>query len=292
MQALRAFEAAGRRLSFSDAATELFVTPGAVGYQIRSLEHLLGTPLFVRGTRSVRLTPAGVAYMATVRQVFDLLTDGTRAVRGPTRAVLRVSLLASFAVNWLIPRLPRFAAVHPDIDLQFEPMIAHADLETGETDLAIRYGPGGWPGVRAHRFLLERFAPVCSPALASGSSPIVHPNDLLGHVLLLSQAREPFEWLAWAASSDFDFAQATTWMLHDYNIVLEAAVSGQGVAIGRASLVADRLRSGELVEPLGPARPHGGIGHWLVTRHGKQSPEAAAFSAWILHEAKATTQSD
>ena len=286
MPALRAFEAAGRHLSFRRAAAELLVTPSAISHQIQRLEQDLGAALFLRKTRAIALTPAGERYLDGVRRAFDLLEAETRSARAPERAVLRVSLLASFATHWLVPRLGRFAAAHPEIELRLEPSNALADVKGGEADLAIRYGTGGWPEVEAIQLMPDRIAPVVSPALLQRGPPIEKPADLLHHTLLLSYAREPIEWPAWSAAHGFDLARARTLMLHDYNIVLEAALAGQGVAMGRHSLIAERLRSGALVMPLGgPPFAPPGLGHRLVTRLGPLPPPAAAFITWIRGEA-------
>jgi LysR family glycine cleavage system transcriptional activator len=286
LPALRAFEAAGRHLSFRRAAAELLVTPSAISHQIQRLEQDLGATLFLRKTRAIALTPAGERYLDGVRRAFDLLEAETLSVRAPERAVLRVSLLASFATHWLVPRLGRFAAAHPKIELRLEPSNTLADVRGGEADLAIRYGMGGWPEVEAERLMPDQIAPVVSPALLERGPPIAQPADLLHHTLLLSYAREPIEWPAWATAHGFDLARARTLMLHDYNIVLEAALAGQGVAMGRHSLIGERLRSGALVTPLGgqPFAPPG-LGHWLVTRPGPLPPPATAFIAWIRGEA-------
>jgi LysR family glycine cleavage system transcriptional activator len=289
LPALRAFEAAGRHLSFRRAAEELLVTPSAISHQVQRLERELGTALFRRKTRAIALTPAGERYLDGVRRAFDLLAEETRAVRAPERAVLRVSLLASFATHWLVPRLGRFAAAHPDVELRLEPSNALVDLKGGEGDLAIRYGTGGWPEVEATLLMPDRIAPVVSPALLERGPPIAAPADLLHHTLLLSYAREPIEWPAWSAAHGFDLARARTLMLHDYNIVLEAALAGQGVAMGRHALIGERLRAGALVEPLGgPPFAPPGLGYWLVTRPGPLPPPVAAFIDWIRGEAAAS----
>lgn len=288
LPALRAFEAAGRHLSFRRAAAELLVTPSAVSHQVQKLEQHLGTTLFLRRTRAIALTPAGERYLDGVCRAFDLLEDETRTLQSPGRTVLRVSLLASFATHWLVPRLPRFAAAHPEIELSLDPSNALADLKRGMADLAIRYGTGGWPDVEAELLIADRIAPVISPALLRQGPPITRPADLLQHTLLLSYAPQPIEWPAWSAAHEFDLTRARTLMLHDYNIVLEAALAGQGVAMGRHTLIAERLRSGALVEPLGgPPFTPPGLGHWLVTRPGSLPPPVAAFAAWIRAEAAA-----
>lgn len=178
---LRAFEAAARRLSFSLAGEELFVTQSAISHHIQRLEAELGVTLFERRTRAVALTPAGQAYYERVHAAFELLRQGTDEARAPAAArhTLKVGLLASFATRWLAPRLPGFASAHPDIDLQLLPAIGLADVAAGEVDVAIRYGRGTWPGLRARRLMPERLSVVCAPSLVAGRRRPRSPADLL-----------------------------------------------------------------------------------------------------------------
>ncbi|WP_420993081.1 transcriptional regulator GcvA [Cupriavidus sp. 30B13] len=293
---LRAFEAAARRLSFSQAAQELFVTQGAVSHHIQRLESDLGVALFERRTRAVALTPAGQAYYAQVHAAFELLRLGTGQIRAaaPARAALTVGLLASFATRWLAPRLPAFAAAHPGIDLQLRPDIALADVAAGEVDMAIRYGRGAWPGVRAQLLMPERLSVVCAPALVAGAGRPRQPQDLLRHPLLASHARQPFEWDAWARRFGVDLRQAQTVHLHDYNIVVEAALAGQGLCMGRHRLIAPQLAAGTLVEALpGTVLEDPRIGWWLVMPPGAPGEPARALRAWladtVAREAAAAT---
>ncbi|MDF3839698.1 transcriptional regulator GcvA [Cupriavidus basilensis] len=281
---LRAFEAAARRLSFSQAAQELFVTQGAVSHHIQRLESDLGVALFERRTRAVALTEAGQAYYTQVHAAFELLRQGTEQLRAPAaaRTTLTVGILASFATRWLAPRLPAFSAAHPGIDLQLRPDIALADVAGGEVDVAIRYGRGAWPGVRARQLMPERLSVVCAPALIAGRKRPRQPQDLLRHALLASHARQPFEWDAWARRFGLDLGRAQTVHLYDYNIVVEAALAGQGMAMGRHRLIAPQLASGALVQALPDAvleDPR--IGWWLVMPRGAPGEAALAFRNWL-----------
>jgi LysR family glycine cleavage system transcriptional activator len=287
---LRAFEAAARRLSFSLAAQELFVTQSAISHHIQRLESELGVALFERRTRAVALTPAGQAYYEHVHAAFELLRQGTDAIRAPTaaRATLKVGLLASFATRWLAPRLPAFAAAHPDIDLQLQPDIGLADVAGGEVDVAIRYGRGGWPGVASRLLMGERLSVVCAPSLIAGRKRPRTPDDLLRHPLLASHAKQPFEWDAWARQFGMDLGRAQTVRLHDYNIVVEAALAGQGLAMGRHRLIAPHLASGALVEALPETvleDPR--IGWWFVAPRGALTPQAKALHDWLVQAAQA-----
>ena len=284
LAALRAFEAAGRHLSFSKAGDELLVSQSAVSHHIRTLEASLGVPLFQRAVRAVSLTPEGARYLATVRQAFDLLVEGTDAVAAGTKATVRVSLLASFATHWLVPRLGRFRARHPGIDLALDPAVGLVDIETSGADLAIRYGQGQWPGVDARKLMDERIAPVVSPALLARGPAIAAPADLLAHEILFSYSRSLFEWDGWGRAARLDLSTARRSLLHDYNIVLQAALDGQGVAIGRRRLIRDKLAAGLLVQPLA-LTVQAGIGWWLVLPRRKPARAAAAFVDWLVEEA-------
>ncbi|MFJ1252061.1 LysR substrate-binding domain-containing protein [Cupriavidus sp. CuC1] len=282
---LRAFEAAARRLSFSLAGQELFVSQSAVSHHIQRLESDLGVALFERRARAVALTPAGQAYYAKVHAAFELLREGTEQVRSPAsaRTTLTVGLLASFGTRWLAPRLQAFSLAHPGIDLQLRPDIALADVAGGEVDVAIRYGRGAWPGVQAQQLMPERLSVVCVPGLIAGPDRPAKPQDLLRFPFLSSHARQPFEWDAWSRRFGLDLGQAQTVHLHDYNIVVEAALAGQGIAMGRHRLIAQQLASGALVQALPDAvLDDPGIGWWLVAPRGALGEAASAFRAWLL----------
>jgi LysR family glycine cleavage system transcriptional activator len=292
---LRAFEAAARRLSFSLAAQELFVTQSAISHHIQRLESELGVALFERRTRAVALTPAGQAYYEHVHAAFELLRQGTDDIRAPAtaRATLKVGLLASFATRWLAPRLPAFAAAHPGIDLQLQTDIGLADVAGGEVDVAIRYGRGGWPGIASRLLMAERLSVVCAPALIAGRKRPRTANDLLRHPLLASHARQPFEWDAWSRRFGMDLGRAQTVRLHDYNIVVEAALAGQGLAMGRHRLIAPHLASGALVDALpGTVLEDPRIGWWFVAPRGALKPLAQAFHDWLAASATAEADAD
>ncbi|WP_029972013.1 transcriptional regulator GcvA [Paraburkholderia graminis] len=286
---LRAFEATARLLSFSLAAQELFVTQSAISHQVQKLEADLGVALFERRARAVELTVAGQAYYAKVHAAFELLRQGTREARAPMSKLttLTVGLLASFATRWLAPRLESFHQAHPHIDLQLQPEIALADVCGGEVDVAIRYGRGRWSDVHAQRLMPERLSVVCAPAVLAGANRPREPQDILRYPLLTSHSRQPFEWDAWAHRFGVDLRNARTVQLHDYNIVVEAALAGQGIAMGRHNLISPQLASGGLVQALPDTiLDEPGIGWWLVTPKAGMSKAASAFCAWLTETAR------
>ena len=214
-----------------------------------------------------------------------MIEDGARDIRKDA-AVVRVSLLPSFAANWLVPRLPRFREMYPDIVLDLDPTLEVVDLKTGMTDLAIRYGVGRWPDVEADLLMAERLAPVLSPALLGSARPLLEPADLLQHTLLLT--RSPFDWKLWAKTAGLDFTKARTMQLVDYNVVIQAAVEGQGVGLGRATLVRDRVSAGGLVAPFPFTMSHEGASYWLLTsRTSFPSESVTLFKRWLMDEAQA-----
>jgi LysR family transcriptional regulator, glycine cleavage system transcriptional activator len=292
---LHAFEAAARRLSFRLAAEELCVTPSAISQRIQNLESNLGVALFQRRTRSIALTSEGQALYEKVHDAFELMRTGTAQARARAsqRSTITIGLLASFASRWLVPRLPNFQSAHPAIDLQLRPDISLADVAGGEVDMAIRYGRGAWPSVRSLQLMKERLSLVCAPALLEKTTALRSPRNILSFPLLTSHTQQPFEWQAWADHFNVDLNGIRTMHLHDYNIVVEAALAGQGIAMGRHRLISRHLRSGALIQPL----PHAvlddpAIGWWLVLPHGTLRDEARAFHDWLVETAKLDSLGD
>lgn len=287
MLTLRAFEAVARHLSFVKAARELSVTQSALSHQVQKLETYLECRLFVRRTRAIELTEAGRAYQSEVRQALETIATATRSLRrlAPAPKVLRIGLLASFATMWLAPRLSGFMSANPDIHVELVPSYDLADVAGGEVELAIRYGKGGWPNVSALRLMSERLYPVCSPQYKTRWLAAQHDSKQPGLApgpLLTAQAAVPFEWLDWAKQLRVDISQSPSLMLHDYNIVVQAAVSGQGIAMGRERLIRQRLQEGSLVQLLPDAIYEGEIGYWLVTGDEPLGSAAQCCADWLI----------
>lgn len=283
LTALRAFEAAARHLSFKHAAAELSLTPTAISHQIRQLEDRIGVRLFVRGTRRVDLTPAGQSLFPALRDGFDAMARAVQAVRPGTRPRgLVLSTTMAFASRWLLPRLARFAAAHPDIALHLHTSDETVDLLGGAAQLAVRYGPGRYPDLNATPLLPSRFAPVCAPGLG------VHtPADLarvarIGFAWLRRDAATP-DWPLW-----FEHAGCAPLprQLHfsDEVHAIQAAIAGQGVALVNLALVSDELRSELLCQPFGPELVGHGF-HLVWPERDDANPDLAAVRAWLLAEA-------
>ncbi|MCK6191093.1 LysR substrate-binding domain-containing protein [Pseudomonas sp. EYE_354] len=274
--ALRAFEAVARHLSFIKAAHELSVTQSALSHQVHKLEAFLGKPLFIRRTRAIDLTADGQQYYAHIRPALDAIAAATREQRvAPSATVLRIGLLASFAALWLAPRLAGFLERHPHIQVELLPAIPLANVAAAEVDLAIRYGKGDWPDVQATRLMAEVISPVCSPAFKAGQR---HNAPLL-----MATSHRPFEWTDWSRHYHVNLEHHPRVMLHDYNIVVEAAVAGQGIAMGRRRLIERRLQDGSLVEAFDWPPYHSDIGYWLITPNGPASEAAECFGQWLKH---------
>lgn len=281
--ALRAFEAAARHMSFTLAAAELCVTQAAISHQVRQLEHWLGHPMFTRRGHALSLTQKGTAYLAELSQVFDQMAAATERVRDKQEGPLRISVLPSFASRWLLPRLPAFRARHPDVELR---VTSSVQLWSGDDafDIGIRSGLGRWPGLKADLIAREFLSPVCSPALAAGPPALKRPEDLKRVALLHDQPRAA--WQQWCQHTDVPLDLSQGLVFNDAALVLQAAIEGQGVALGRLMLAADDLRKGRLVRLFEHALPND-YSYWIVyARSSAQRPEVAAFRSWLLEEAR------
>lgn len=292
LNALRAFEAAARHLSFTKAAEELHVTQAAVSHQVKTLEDHIGVALFRRRNRAILLTEAGQSYLPAVRDALDAIADATRRVsarreRGP----LRISVLPSFAAKWLLPRLPRFRERHPDIDVLISTSTELVDLHQDDIDAAIRFGRGGYSDLDVTFLMGEMVFPVCSPRLLDGPHPLRRPEDLARHTLLhdeVSGAPDDPDWVAWLAMAEVTGVDPERGPGYsDSGLVLQAAIAGQGVALGRTSLAHDDMTAGHLVMPFGPALRSGYTYRMVCTRTKAQDFRVQAFRDWLLEAVRA-----
>jgi LysR family glycine cleavage system transcriptional activator len=287
LNALKAFEAAARHLSFSKAADELHLTHGAVSRAIRDLERELGRPLFVRTTRSVRLTPAGASYAAEVRSALDQIAAATAVAREqPSSGVLNVSTIDSFAARWLVPRLARFRRQHPDIDVRLSGTERLADFVTDGIDIAVRYGRGQYPGLAAELLMKEDLVPVCSPKLLEGPHPLRSPADLRHHTLIHDDFMTTWAmWLAMAGLRGIDATRGP--IFSSSNLAVQAAVQGEGVVLGRTALIADDLAAGRLVRPFALSLPAELAYYVVYPPRAITRAKVKAFRDWLLAEAAA-----
>ena len=289
LNGLRAFEAAARHLSFTQAAFELNVTQTAISHQIRRLEEELGIRLFIRKNRALALTPKARDYLPGVRAAFnDLRLATDRLLRRDDDNVLTVSTLASLAAKWLLPRLSQFQEAHPRIDVRITTSTGLVDFRGGGVDAAIRYGRGHWAGLRADWLMADELFPVCSPKLLEGDKPLRRPEDLAHHTLLHSSGGYDEDWRLWltAAGLPTNISRQPGLTFDLILMTVQAAIDGIGVAMGRTSYVQDDIAKGRLVVPFHIALP-ADAGFYLVSPEAvADPPKLAAFRQWLLASTK------
>lgn len=277
--ALRAFESAGRLLSFKRAAAELNVTESAISHQIRRLERDLGAELFERRHRAIALTPAGRAYLGIVQQAHRDLLNGTTSIHGAGKAQIRLSLLPALAEHWLMPRLGSLLGALPDIAISVFVSSELVDLDRDEIDIAIRYGAGTWPRCRVQHLMDETVFPVAHPKLARrlGSHGAERALEAAKGFKLLQNLQHPEEWGPWLPDLARQRDPGDVVRLETSALVLRAAVEQLGVAIGRRPFVDEFLASGDLVR-LSKKEITTGKGHFILTPLGRKGESAAIRS--------------
>ena len=288
---LRGFESAARHLSFTKAAAELFLTQSAVSRQIQSLEDFLGAPLFERRHKALALTDAGITYYRTVAAVLGELREATQRLRERAhRHVLTVTSTVSFASMWLVPRLARFQKEHPEIDVRVSATPLVVDMEREGIDLAIRDCPDGTAPAGAVRLMGEQICAVCSPAYLSGAGgALAEPSQLRHHVLLALHdpaGRWPWlQWTSWLEAAGLEDLQPAGRLSYDqYDQVIQAALHGQGVALGRMTLVNRMIRGGQLIALFGSRRQLTRAFHAVFSRGASARPEVRRFVEWMQRE--------
>lgn len=287
LNGLCTFEAVARHLSMTSAARELHVTQTAVSHQVRQLEQHLAARLLVRAHGRLSLTPQGRAWATALGDVFARLHAANRRLRtAPSRPVVSITAIPSFAAGWLVPRLGGFLARHRDVDVRISPTEALVDLVAEEIDVGIRYGTGRYPGMTVDKLLDDAWLVVCAPSLA----PRVRRLDDLHRVQLLRDD-QPDGWESWLAARgirDLDVRRGPE--LTDSAMVVDAAIRGQGVALARWSLAADALATGKLVRPFPRVRavPTGRAYYLVALADTLLRREVAAFRTWLVDEIAAS----
>lgn len=292
LNALRAFEAAARHMSFTKAADELAVTPAAVSQQVRSLEAFLGQPLFRRRNRTLLLTDAAQACLPYIRDGFERFAEGLdRLAAAEEGGVLAVSVAPSFASKWLVPRLDRFREQHPAIDVWVSAAMELVDFARDNVDIAIRYGAGRYPGLKVERLLAECVFPVCSPQLLGGDHPLRTPDDLRHHTLLhddssLDDASCP-NWAMWLKAAAVKGVDGSRGLhFNQSSLAVEAAVGGRGVVLAKSALASDDIAAGRLVKPFEMSVPVD-FAYYLVSPESRaELPKVVQFRDWIMETAK------
>jgi LysR family transcriptional regulator, glycine cleavage system transcriptional activator len=284
LNGLRAFEAAARHLSFTRAADELNVTQTAISHQIRRLEEQLGLKLFVRRNRALALTREAESYLPAVRAAFEDLRRATQRLKRPRRdGLLTVSTLASLAAKWLLPRVVAFQEAHPGLEVRVSASTHLVDFGREEIDMAVRYGRGDWPGLRAQWLMAEDIFPVCSPSLLKGPHPLQRPEDLAHHTLLhATLSRE--DWQLWltAAGLPTELAQRRGLTFDQSFMCIQAAIEGLGIALGRSAFVEADIAAGRLVVPFDVVLPAEAGFYIVAPEETADDPKIALFREWLI----------
>ncbi len=292
LNALRAFEAAARLLSFQKAAEELFVTPSALSYQIKQLEEQLQTPLFQRMNRAVELTSAGQRLYPGVHEGFEHLQAAVKTVgRIRQDKVLVVSSGPAFAAKWLAPRIYRFVDQHPDVELRIAASLKLTDFNTDEVDVGLRFGSGDYHDLYVEPLFSEAVLPLASPQLLERFGGSLAVDDLKVVTLLHDDSTsfmpQQSTWTRWLDSCGIrgvDASRGPRFSHADHG--LDAAVDGAGVVLGRLSLAMRDIRSGRLVAPFSDYL-RASAGFYFVAPHAAlELPRVAIFHQWLREEAR------
>lgn len=296
---LRGFEAAARHLSFTEAAAELFITQSAVSRQIKALEERIGVPLFVRRNRGLALTESGEALYRAVShalgQIAEAIDRAQASQRGPT---LNITASVAFSALWLVPRLPKFRGLRPDVDVRLSATSQVLDLERDHLDVAIRYCAPQAAPEDAVRLFGADVVPVCAPGLASDPKrPLRKPHDLAAHVLLhYDDPSHPMPWHAWSTWLEAAGVPGlrTAGALHFSHLdhAIRAAVAGEGIALGTRDVLGDLFARGDLIMPFAQASPANRAYFALIADRAKSRGEARQFVDWLRQEVAAGPQAD
>lgn len=292
LTSLRAFVATARHLNFVRAAEELHVTSAAVGQQIRLLEDYLGQPLFNRVRGQLQLTPAGRSLMPGLTDAFDaVLAAMSQFAAGDQEQPIRVSVAPSFASKWLIPRLEALRRAAPGLQVLLDASTQLTDLDTGDADCVIRYGSGAYPGLAVDPLFSEAILPVCSPEFADRHGLWNRPEAIEGVPLLHEEGAEHDhscpDWQAWLRAEGLSYRLSQGgFRLNQSSLVLDAALAGQGLGLGKIRLAEAEIRSGRLVSPFGSPQPVSFSYYFATTAHKARLMRVDLFRSWLLGEAR------
>jgi len=283
---LRAFEAAARHRSFKHGAAELCVTQAAVSHQIKALEDALGTALFVRRTREVEPTAEAERLLAVLTRALDDIEAATLEASGTTlTGDLHLSAAPFYGNRWLLPRLDRFHADHPGLNVSVSLSFEVVDLAASGYDAALRFGTGEWPGLTAIRIHRDRVGPVCAPHCVAGRQLPLDPEDI-AQQSLATTSRLDGEWEAWFAAADHEASGGLDLIVHrNRALAFDAALSGQAVCLADVRLSGAAEAAGHLVR-LDPATVVMPRGMYLVyPDRSRPDPRVLAFADWLRVEA-------
>lgn len=290
LNGLKAFEAAARHLSFTRAAAELNVTQAAISHQVKALEERLGLPLFRRINRALLLTDAGQDLFPSLSESFDMIAAAARRLKRHDRSgVLTLSTLDSIAASWLVPRIGKFRVLHPDIDVRISTTDQIVDFVSGDFDMGLRYGVGPYPGLEKVLLMKESLFPALSPSLLEKHGPLDNPADLARFPLLHDDMRD--DWAVWMQAAGVEGIDVSRGPSFSHsNHVQQAAVAGEGVALGRSVLIADDLAAGLLIKPFNIDLKAHHVYYAVYPKTSATRPKIIAFRDWLIKEAHETQE--
>jgi LysR family transcriptional regulator, glycine cleavage system transcriptional activator len=291
LNSLRAFEVVSRHESFRAAAKELHVTAAAVGQQVKALEDHLGRKLLRRRSGGYSLTPEALAGLKYLREGFEQLSSAVETMSSGGQRVLTVSAIPSLAAEWLLSRLHRFRRQYPELDILLHASEELVDLEHSRVDLGIRYGSGNYPGLTSERLFVDEIFPVYSPAMLKGRAPLKKPGDLRGQPLIHTDwTPERGQWPGWAewiraaGVTGVDVTKGPRFS--DGALVIQAAVRGQGIALGSKALAQEHLAAGRLVRPFKLSLVTDFAYYVVCEKTRANEPDLLALRRWLLAEAQ------
>lgn len=280
---LETFVAVTRAGRMREAAGALSLTPGAISQRVRELEELAGHRLFHRTAAGVTLTAAGQSLFAALDEPFHRIEEARRALAQPAARRVRVSTMASFAANWLLPRLPRFSQHHPGIDIELEADSRLIDLRREPVDMAIRHGLGDYAGLVSVPLVAPKLIVVASPALLAAHAPVRAPADCLAFPLL--HDRERADWRLWLKAHGVPVpAHLGGPSFSDDHLAVRAAVAGQGLALVRDTYADDELHAGRLARAISTRWPAHFAYYAVSTEEALQRPAVMRFRDWLVEE--------
>ncbi|SJL82672.1 transcriptional regulator GcvA [Vibrio palustris] len=286
LNSLKVFEAAARHLSFTRAAEELFVTQAAVSHQIKTLEEFLGLKLFRRRNRSLLLTEEGQGYFSDLKDIFTSIGEATdKLLERTEKGALTISLPPSFAIQWLVPRLADFNREEPDIDVRIKAVDLEEGSLTDDVDVAIYYGKGHWPELRCDLLYQEFLIPLCAPNVLLGEKPLATLHDLSQHVLLHDTSRQ--HWKQFAKQNGIEGVNVNHGPIFSHTtMVLQAAIHGQGIALGNNVLAQPEMEAGRLVAPFDEVVMTPNAFYVVCDEKQADMGRIATFRDWMIRTAR------
>ena len=285
LTALNTFEAAARLASFTKAAVELGVTQAAVSRQIHVLEEQFGFPLFVRLHRKIKLTEKGKLLASAAQDAFDLLAASVADIsKSEHEAELTIAASVAFSHFWLLPRIFEFSRLHPAINLRIITQDNIPNMDSGDIDVAIRFGSGMWPDGQADFLFEDEIFPICSPKFFESAGAIASPRDLLAYPLISNMADDPTwtGWSEWLASFSVELPKKQPGLRCSfYTDAIYSALSGQGITLGWKHLVEDLLEQGRLVRVTDAAVKTRNAYFSVVSKRRRQSEATLLFLEWL-----------